>query len=534
MAPNSEVTPTSIITIRENDPQAQGEAIQEKQSFNDKRMLEFMRGKVAAENFDTQFTLDLAIKIASQGSTATEKMISARLSEVKGILSKYNKEDIFNEKDKAVVSGILENVKTPPTSMSLRDAEKILSAWEYFSTIREHCGRLLKAEDVLSNSRKAEYSASQSMADGVQEKLGDARRNWDTWSTGQKLAVAGVALVGAVLFLKSDNKYVGKIKDVLKYGVMIAGGGWLVSKAYYLFTGESLVDKVTGTGKSGGQSKFIKESFRTDDKGAEVLTKAMVHMGDYSFMDLLDKYEKSKDQTIGGAGMPANEAYQAMGVVIKRFGIDHLKTTYAKYKPPIKFSQVIAMEMANDPKIDLADGVASRAYEGLGDYLQRGYHYLAATAPSVWLANKYESWFGKKASQEELQKFAERFGKIAKTEKELPEVIQKQLISNDKRVAKNYVKVVESGKSAPRFGLKYDESSDGYVYMIVERTMNNVTGDEKALDANVQACIEQAEEFVVEQYKVDKSRASKKMEPHGSVFVIENASLRYCVRFKKK
>lgn len=534
MAPNSEVTPTSITTIRENDPKAQGEAIQEKQSFNDKRLLEYMRGKVVAENFDTQFTLDLAVSLAAQGKTATEKMVEAQLSETKRILEKYGKMDIMNEKDKAVVSGILENAKTPPTSMSLREAEKVLSAWEYFNTIREHCKRLLKAEDVLSNSRKAEYSASQGIVDGVQEKLGDARRNWDTWSTGQKLAVAGLAIAGAVMFLKSDNKYIGKIKDVLKYGVMIAGGGWLVSQAYYLFTGESLVDKVTGTGKSGGQSKFIKESFTTDDKGAEVLTKAMVQMGDLSFMDLFDKYEKSKDQSIANAGMPPKEAYQAMGIVIKRFGSDHLKTAYGHYKPPIKFSQVIALEMANDPKIDLADGVASRAYEGVGDYLQRGYHYLAATAPSVWLANKYESWFGKKASQEELQKFAERFGKIAKTEKELPEVIQKQLIPNDRRAAKNYVKVVESGKSAPRFGLKHQEASDGYVYMVVQRTMNNVSGDEKALDANVQACIEQAEDFITEEYKVDKDKASKNMEPHGSVFVIENASLRYCVRFKKK
>jgi len=105
---------------------------------------------------------------------------------------------------------------------------------------------------------------------------------------------------------------------------------------------------------------------------------------------------------------------------------------------------------------------------------------------------------------------------------------------NNKPVADNYVDCNKSGLAVPRDGVKYKRASDGYLYMIVDRDMNNVNGDEKALNATIQACVGQAEDFLVNQFKVTREAAAQKCEPHGSVFVVGTGSLKYLVRYKEK
>ncbi len=536
MAKPGEVSPVSVAAMRERDPKTNGEVLPERQTLNDKRVLEFLHGKVVLANFDNLFDLEMGIQLTGSGSTPTEQMISGKLLDAKTILGKCSKVDLMKEKDPAVVAGVLDNLKTPPTNMPTQEAERVLNSWQYFDSIRLHCKKLLNAEDVLSNARKAEYSTSQSITEGVQGALGTARENWDTLSTSQKLLFAGVALVGGVFLLKSKNAFTDGIKSVLKYGAMIGGGGWLLNKAWYLFTGESAVDAITGTTQGGHKSPtFLKDAFRTDKKGAEVMTESFVQIGDLSFMDLLEKYEQNQStKTIEGTRMSPQNAFIAMDIVVKRFGMDALKKRYGKYNPPIMYSQVVVSEMAQDPNIKLKDALTDRVAEGTGDYFQRAYHYMASTGPAVWLGKKYEDWFGKEATPEELEKFAKRFGEVVQNDAEVPAAIENRLLPSDKTAASNYVKVLSAGKAAPRYGLKYRAESDGYLYMVVDRVMNNVNGDEKALNATIQQSIGQAEDFLVDHYKVDRAAAARNSEPHGSVFVLGTSTLKYLVRYKIK
>jgi hypothetical protein len=375
--------------------------------------------------------------------------------------------------------------------------------------------------------------------DGIQEKLGDARENWDKLSTGQKMAMAGMALLGGIWLFKSDNPTIQKIKDTLMTGVKVAGGAWLLNKVWYLFSGEGILDTVTGTAKpSQRKAEFLKEAFKTDEKGADVISKSFVLLGELSFMDLLNQYENNpkngKGTNIEGTRMAPAEAYQAMHIFINRFGLERLKREFAKYKPPICYSQVAVIEMSKDPSIKMEESIISRVSDDVSDSFKKGYYYLASSGPGIWLAEKYKSWFGKTATPEELQEFAKRFGEVVDNDKQVDQAITDRLLRNEKQLAKNYVDTNKSGIAMPRFGLKYKRLSDGHVYIIVDKVMHNVDGDEKALNATVQACVSQAEDFLVETFKVKREDAARKCQPHGSIFVSGTGTLKYLVRYKEK
>lgn len=539
MGNSAEVSPVSIDAMRERDPKNQTEIAPEKQTLNDRRILEFLHGKVVLANFDELFNLDLAIQLTSEGKTDTEKSISGKLLDAKTILEKYGQPGLKNETNLSVLSSALENLKTPPTRMSADEASRVMHAFEFFKTIKFEAKKLLNAEDVLSNSRKAEYVQSKGIMDGIKDKLGGARENWDKLSTGQKMGMAGMALLGGIWLFKSDNPTIQKIKDTLMTGVKVAGGAWLLNKVWYLFSGEGVLDTITGSAKpSQKKADFLKESFKTDDKGAETLSKSFVVLGELSFMDLLDQFENNpkngKGQTIEGTRMAPAEAFKAMEIFVNRFGLERLKKEYTKYKPPICYSQVAVIEMAHDPSIKMEESLTSRVSDAVSDSFKKGYTYLAASGPGIWLSEKYKSWFGKEATPEELQNFAKRFGEVVDKDADVNKAIEDKLLVNEKPVAKNYVDTNLSGTPMPRYGLKYKRATDGYLYMIVDKVMNNVNGDEKALNATVQSCVGMAEDFLVNQFHVSREQAAKQCQPDGSIFVTGTATLKYLVRYKEK
>ena len=540
MGNSSEVSPSSIAAMRERDPKNQTEVAPEKQTLNDRRMLEFLHGKVVLDNFDELFNLDMAVQLTGDGKTATEKMINGKLADAKTILEKYGQIALKNETNLSVLSSALENLKTPPTKMSADEAARVLHAFEFFKTIKFECKKLLNAEDVLSNSRKAEYVQSKGIMDGVKEKLGTARENWDKLSTGQKMGMAGIALLGGIWLFKSENETIKKIRETLMTGVKVAGGAWLINKVWYLFSGEGILDTVTGAAKpSQKKAGFLKEAFKTDDKGAELLSKSFVQLGELSFMELLDQFENNpkdpaKGRNINGTRMATGEAFSAFEIFVNRFGLERLKKEYAKYKPPICYSQVAVIEMSHDPAIKMEEAATSRVADEVSATFKKGYNYLAASGPGIWLAAKYKDWFGKEATPEELQEFARRFGEVVDKDSDVNAAITDRLLINNKEVGKHYVDTNQSGLAMPRYGLKYKRATDGYLYMIVDRSMNNVNGDEKALNATVQSCVGMAEDFLVNQFHVSREQAARKCEPHGSVFVTGTGTLKYLVRYKEK
>ncbi len=536
MAPsNQEVLPTSLDALRARDiKDSNNEVSPDKQTLNDRRVLEFLQrpGVIGADGFK----LDTAINLTAEGKTATEKMINGKLTEARKILQTYGQLELM-ERDKAVVLSTLENLKTPPTSMKASEAEKVVAAWEFYDLIKTQASRFLNVSKASAEARKTIFTKPQGVMDSIQDKLGDARENWDKLSTGQKLAMAGMALLGGIWMFKSSNEegIMKTIKETLMTGLKVAGGAWLFNKVWYLFSGESFVDFATGTTEGSPRgSKFLMEAYRTDEKGAELMTKAFVQMGDTPFNVLLTQYSAGQGAIdVPGMKMPKNEAYAAFEIFMKKYGpADNLKK-YEKYQPPISFSQVAIIEMSNDTDIKMKESLTSRVTEGISDSFKRGYNYLTSSAPALWMAEKYKKWFGHEATPDELKAFATKFGEIVQDEKDVNDAIKDRLLRADQSIAKNYIDTNAGGQLEARYNLKYRAATDGYIYMIVGKQMNNVQGDDKALNQTLLACIDDAERFLIEKEKVDKSKVEGKCEPHGTVFVSSTGTLKYLVRFKK-
>jgi len=531
MAPNNpDVLPLSIEALQAQDKRNNNNEVSpDKQTLNDVRVLNFLqRNGITADHF----TLEAAINLTGEGKTATEARLNSKLNDAKRILTKSNHLDVMDEINQSVVASKLENWKTPPENLSASDAAKIMQGWEYYNLLRDHVKRLLGVKDAMAQSRKEVLTETKGLGDTIQEKLGVARENWDKLSTTQKLAMAGAALLGGVMFFKSTNETISGIRDTLMTGLKVVGAGWLLNKVWYLFTGESMVDAALGAATGTKGSKFLMDAFHTDEKGAELMSKAFVQLGESPFTVLLAQYNEKKN-TIEGTNMPADEAYKAFDLFVKKYGADHLKQLYANYKPPISFSQVAVIEMSKDPDVKMQEALTSRIYEGVSDQVKKGYNYLAASAPGVWLAKKYKDWFGKDPTPEQMQDFTKKFSETATDDKDFNKVLEEKLFRNDKKLAKSYVDTNLKGKADAKFGLKY-RAEGNYIYMIVDKPITNAAQDEKAVDAAVQAAIESSENFLVEQYKADKDTVAGQCEPHGTIFVASTGTLRYMVRYKKK
>ncbi len=520
-----EVSPTSIDALRAKDAKDKN-LTPETQTLNDKRILDFLQRPGAAPTFG----FEQAIQLTAEGKTKTEAMLCGKFKDAKKILDSYGRIGIMDE-SKEVMLSQLENLKTPPANMKQAEAKKIMEAKDYYDLVKEHTLRLQNVVKASVEGRKDLLTQTKGIGDTIKEKLGGAMENWDKLSSGQKMLMAGVAFLGGIWFMKSQNDTIKGIRGTLMTGLKIAGGAWLFNKVWYLFSGESFVDYASDKIKGKKSGDFLKLAFRTDDKGAELMSKALVHLGEVPFMGLLDQYETGKG-TITETKMPPNEAYAAMDLFVKKYGAKNLREKYAKYNPPISFSQAAIIEMSNDPEVKMQEGLTSRVTDTVSDWFKRGYNYLASSAAGVWMAKKYQSWFGKEPTKDELQDFSKKFGEIVNEEKEVNTVIKDRLLRNDPTASKNYTDTNLSGKVDAKYGLKYRRAADGYVYMIVDKPLNNVNNDEKVLDQTVQSAIDTAENFLVEQFKADKSTVSGKCQPHGTIFVANTTTLKYLVRYK--
>jgi hypothetical protein len=534
MAPNSpEILPNSIDALRAGDSRdTNNELSPEKQTLNDRRVLEFLQ-RPGVLGTDGKFNLDTAISMLREGKTSTEAMLRDKMQNARKILEPYGKVALMEE-DESVVRSTLENLQTPPTNMPKSQVEQVLNAFGYYKLIKWQANRFLDVGKTSIEARKTVFTESKGIVDTVKESLGGAMENWDKLPSGQKMMMAGMALLGGIWLFTSKNETISKIKDYLKTGVKVAGGAWLFNKVWYLFSGESFLDYAKGTVSKQTGSKYLAEVYNTDEKGADLMTKAFVHMGEMPFNTLLAQYKNSTDRTLKGSNMPPAEAYSAFELFMKKYGepADKLKA-YEKYDPPISFSQVAIIEMSNDPNVKMKESLAKRVGSDVSDFFKNGYNYIAASAPALCMSEKYKKWFGKEATPEELKTFATRFGEIVPDQANVNDAIKDRLLRNDAQKAKNYVDTNIGGQSEPRYNLKYRDAADGYIYIIVDKEMNNVQGDNTALNQTLVSCISTAEGFLVDKFKADKNNVATRCQPDGTVFVSNSATLKYLVRYKK-
>lgn len=538
MANPPEVAAFTIDALRAQDEKGQNkEVTPERETLNANRVLNFVhKSGIALNNMDSTYTLDTSIQLTAEGSTKTEKRLSAQLNEAKAILTKYGRLDVMQENSEDVVVSQLENLKTPPKNMTPAEAAKVLEVWHFHELIRGNAKRLLMVEGNMKDVRENELHPHQRLGDAVKDKLHDARGNWDKLSSNQKLAFAGMALIGGALLLRSENEYVKKIKDTLFTGVKIAGVGWMLNKAWYLFTGESAIDAITGTvGNSTKGSRFMMDTFKTDENGAEILNKSMVQIGDNGFMDLLDKYDAAKSAgktTIEGTKMPPAEAYKAMDVFCNKYNAGLLRKEYGKYSPPIAFSQVMIAEMSKDPDVKLKDNLGSRIIDYGDDKFKRGYNYLASSAAAVWVGQKYRSLFGKDATPEEMSEFTQKFNYIIKDPSKFQETVENKIAAKNLAAGKKFIDCELSGTSDSKYGVKYKEGGDGYMYVIANKDIGTKIKDEKGLADTIESASDSAEAFLNNKYGKNKVNVPKKREVFGSVYIVSDSSMKYLMRYK--
>ncbi len=529
----------SIDALRASDEKNENnEIIPEKQTLNQSRVISFMaKNGIVYSNIDDLYNLDASLKLTNEGRTAMERKLAALFDNAKEILKKYESLDIMKEHDEHDVANQLEDLKTPPKSISRAQSDIVMQAWRQHNLIRDYAKRILGVEDGVKGTRKELMNPTPGIGDTIKDKLAGARENWDTMSGGQKLAFVAIAIFGGAMLMKSENEHVKAVRDSLFLGVKIAGAGWLLNKAWYIFTGESAFDAVTGaTQPSQKSSKFMMETFKTTQQGAESLNKAVVMIGDCGFIDLLDRYEQAKEKgstNLEGTKMPAGEAYKAMDVFTNKYKADLLRKEYAKYKPPIAFTQVMIAEMSKDPDVKLKDSLVGRVADYGEDKFKQAYNYLASTGPAVWIDKKYRSIFGKDGTKAEIEEFSKQFGYVIDTPADFRKIIQTKMAARDLNSGKKFVDCDISGKVNTKYGVKYLDGKDGYMYVIVEGNIGAKISDEKGLSQEVEKASDAAEAFLAEENKVNKSDVPRRLGVFGSVYIKSDSTMRYLVRYRK-
>ncbi len=520
---------------------SQDEAIDDpnKQTLNFSRVLNFLRENgITVNNWDKDFTIDASLKLLnSANNTDTEKMLFTKLSEAKAVLTKYNRLDIFGEKNDSVIDQQINNLKTPPNNMTQGEATKVIQGWNYFNVIRVHAMRLLRVEESGRLSREREFvsrpGVTETITSTVQDKLGTARENWDKLEGKQKLLMAGVALIGGIMFFNSKNVIIGKIKETLTTGAKALGAAWLFDKVWYLFTGEGVIDTVTGTTSEGHKkSPFLKEAFNTTEQGAGIMSKAMVLMGEFNFNDLTARYEEAiadGSRTIEGTRMPPNEAFQAMEIFFNKYPLNRVKAEYSKYNPPIAFNQVITIELARDPHVKLEEALTTRVADSITDNFKKGYNYLASSAATTWLGEKFKLWKGREATKEDLDDFVKSFQHVVKNESEFLTAINGPVVK-DNVIAKQFVEANQKGLTDSSHGLKYLKGNDGHIYMIASKSLDEMSKVSGFSDV-LQKCVNDSELFLQEKYQISPADSASKTTPYGSVFVTDSNTVKYLVRY---
>lgn len=524
---------TTIEGLRANDELGKdGQVIPEKQTLNSSRLADFLRrNAITPSNIDTVFNLDTSSRLAAEGRTDMEKTILDALNSAKGLLAKYKCQDLMLETSEDVVNSKLDALRTGIEKMSPAEAAKIKQAWNYHNLIREYARRMIEIESNMKATRMDTMTEKKGLDDTIKEKLGVARENWDKLSSGQKLLFAGMTIFGAAVLLKSDNDKIKWVRDKFWTGMQIMGGAWIVNKAWYLFTGESAWDAVTGGSKKLANSEFLKSTFKTDEKGSELLTQSMVKIGDTSFAELSQKYKAAKDSganVIDVKGMSGGDAYKALEVFFSKYSQDQLDKAYGDSKPPMTYSQVIVAEMAKDPDVKLQQGMTKRVADGASEYFKRGFNYVSSSAPAVWMTEKYRKWFGKDPNKQQMNEMLEKFKVTIQDEKEYHSAIEKQAFAKDNNAAKRFIDADLTGKVDASTGVKYKDGGDGYLYLISEQGVGNMQSNPNAGVDAVKTGIDKIEDYVKANHK-----GGATVGDAASIFVASKGVVRVLVRYKK-
>jgi hypothetical protein len=328
-------------------------------------------------------------------------------------------------------------------------------------------------------------------------------------------------------------------KDVMKTGAMIGGGAWVLNKLVQMFTGTSLVDKLTNRSRfDTDKAKMFVQAFDLkDEKEVELLSKGLVNLSDTKFMDLLDSYDKANASNSGkmeGFKINGEDTYKFMQLYFRKSSPQEMRKKYQNYKYPISLAEVTAEKLAADPSVKLGDNIVSEIGGGVSNMVKEGYNYMSSTAAATWVGEKYRSLFGKEPNQIERAEFLQKFNEIIKDDSEFNMAVETKIARNNLQAGRNFIDANTRGTTDAKYGLKYLDGKDGYVYVISDRPLGANLKDNKLVTENIQSQMAQTDAFLANKYGVSVADVPKRTEVFGSIYSIATNSMKYLIRFKTK
>lgn len=482
--------------------------------------------KAVADDLNKNFNLDAGIRLVSGGTTNVEQTISAKFNEVKGILTGYKRLDLMEITTESEMDQSLVTFENGPDKVPHSVIISIKQAWNYLSVIRDHCANLL-----AKKAKFVEKRGSQGLPGALHEKLSQAREKWDTLSSGQKLMLVGASLVSAVLILNAKEGKMKDVKDALLTGVKVLGGAWVINKVWYLFSGETAYDALTGGNKEKANSEYLRTTFHTDVNGSEALSEAMVKMGDMPFAELVGRYEaaQSTKKIEGVKGMDSGKAYLALDLFFGRYKLTpDLKARYFDKNPPVSLSQVIVSEMTNDKDLKSDErGIMRRTYDTAREWVNTKMSWAKGTTLGVYLTDKYRSVMGRDPTQADLDKMASNFKTVVQSASQFDGILKSDVFAGDAIQSKNFIDTNLKGSVDQKWGVKSITAADGLVYMITDQTLTNIVDKNTGYEGSLRKGLDSLDGFVKEKYPNAKPRETAK-----SVFIVDESKVRVMMRIQ--
>lgn len=371
-----------LTQIREDDERGpRREVLPEKQSLNLRKIRTYLReNDFTVDNFEERWNFDLAVKILNIRKTPGESKLEAELRKAKDWFESNGidfKNRFEEENNPNTFKSYLE--KELRTRDALDKMPELMEAYLKYQTIRRMALRSLKVKEKFHEMyEEQKVEAGESVTDSLKETWEEMKDNWNEMSSREKMVAGAAILIGAVwLFSKSDSETGQKFKKALMGALKVAGVAVGVNYVYKIFRGKTLLDETIDVTKSNlGKVSYWRETFKTNDTGAETLHKSFVFMRNEDFRTVAKNYreakalgvEKMKLPGISESDMKPEEIYRAADVFFSRYPASEVERKYKNHTPPATWEEVAGAEIILDDRLKFSEWLPERFYEGALEY----------------------------------------------------------------------------------------------------------------------------------------------------------------------
>jgi len=536
---------------REKDQKTpQGETIPERETLNNGRLREYMdKNGFTADNFDTRFNVDTALKILQAGGTPGENDMSGVISEGQAYFVKIGRADLMLEKTEASFNSTLE--KELRTRNELQLQPKLQRAYQTLHTVRKLCMKTLKFQQHSVDERKAvQVSTEKGLSESIAGVFEDVKKNYSKMNGTEKLIAVGGLIFGAVwLFSEEDNPKIKAVKDKLWSALKLGGLGVGLNYVYKLATGKTAVDSISDWSKQTvAKDSFWGDTFKTTPENGAILQKSTVFLGERDFLDMAKQYKEAKASgqnkmtvaTVNSSDMTPEEIYTACDTFFKIYPPEPLELRYRKSKKRETWLSVVSVSVVEDGRLDFEDSGPSKVVDKVQEYAVRGWNGFWVTTEGLGLARAaYLKAWGTEPTDIQL---SEGVGKLRRqleneviSEGELDGFFDKNMSPDS---AKPYKKLLVEGKrDSKESNIKSYEVPGDSVYIMSEAKLDASTPtSEKAVNEMLNKSLKQAEDFIKRTYPDIGDNIYKfvNMDEIRGVRVAENSTFKLFVRMPAK